>query len=177
MDEMVSMQHWKCTKGIFFFLKHLKMHTSPCWLNWLTCFLLPVSNDTLWSTHTHPYDLLFIPISSPRREWWSQEQCKLGKMFWKVAFPAGTSQLQLWVKTLCVCVGVRAPIVLLVLECMKVCVCPDVHVCLLFPISHRLRWAVILGLVESETKRESVYKAKQWWKLRASLCQTSPISW
>lgn len=111
-------------------------------------------------THTHPYDLLFIPISSPRREWWSQEQCKLGKMFWKVAFPAGTSRLQLWVKTLCVCVGVgvRAPIVLLVLECMKVCVCPDVHVCLLFPISHRLRWAVILGLVESETKRESVWK-------------------
>lgn len=31
---------------------------------------------------------------------------------------------------MCVCVSVRAPIVLLVLECMKVCVCLDVCVCL-----------------------------------------------
>lgn len=88
------------------------MHISQSWLNWLTCFLLPLNYDTLWRhaftfIHIHTScDLFFIPISFLQRERWSQEQCKLGKMFRKVAFPTGTSQLQLWVSTLCVSVCV-----------------------------------------------------------------------
>lgn len=75
--------------------------------HWFLCFFSsPHLEEIHTFTHTHTHslsDLFSIPNSSPQRERLSQEQCKLGKMFRKVAFPTGTSQLQLWVSTLCVC--------------------------------------------------------------------------
>ena len=66
-------------------------------------------------THAHTPTGTCFPISSPWRERWSQEQCKLGKMFRKVAFPTGTSQRQLRVSTLsiCLCMHVRVTVVAL----------------------------------------------------------------
>lgn len=104
------------------------MHISPCWLNSRTsCLVSHLLVITLFGdTHNHSHtsmvcNLFFILISSPQRECWSQEQCKLSKMFRKVAFPTGISQLQLRVCTPCVFahVGVWTSIVLHVLEYMK----------------------------------------------------------
>lgn len=120
----------------------------------LVMILSGVLTYTLWLVlHSH--------LLSSERERWSQEQCKLGKMFRKVAFPTGTSQLQFWVSTLCLCVFVwvwEHKLFFMCLvhesECMPECV--------FLPISLRLSWAVILGLVESERERVCVSKARRW---------------
>lgn len=149
-------------------------------------FTLRVPTHT--SIHTHIHCDFFILISSLQRKQWSHEQCKLGKMFRKVAFPTGTSRLQLWVSALCVCVCVCMCITLLASHlCICACMITKcsayaweraqtwfwMHVC-----SSGLPWAAeyVLCDFRQERMRKKKYKARGWWKLRAQLCQTSPIS-
>ncbi len=147
------------------------MHNSQCWLNWHTCFLLPLSYDTLWRrihshahTHTHTHHMTCSSFPSPlRRESdGARSNANWVKCSGKWLFPLGllnsSSELALS-PCVCVCVcacvcvtalalafvGVRATIVLHVLEYMKVCtpgcVWECVCACVFIPISPRLPWA------------------------------------
>lgn len=174
--EQVGIQCLKCPNKLF--LLHLNAYFSCADFTDTPIFVF--SPPYTWRryirllTHTHTHslsDLFSIPKSSPQRERLSQEQCKLGKMFRKVAFPTGTSQLELWVSTLSLCmcslvrvcvtvlalafVGVKMQIAPHVPACMKMwtsgweCVCSSLF------LSGR-RWlqtgVKILGRLETENK-------------------------
>ena len=106
--------------------------------------------NTHTHTHTHIYthsrDNLFFTISPPWRERCSQQQCKLGKMFWKVAFPRGTSQLCVRARV-CVCVFEHID------HSACVCVCVCVCVFMFIPVCPWQKRAVILRFVDGKNRK------------------------